>query len=86
MDSPNPVKVTPYLTIIPGRLPRQKMHSTLGHAHNAINTALWQGRNRGVDGSLEEMAVFQFTGVEWVEIEHYPVGTKERDLPWRKGK
>lgn len=38
-------KIDPYLTIIPGRTPEQKLHSKIGHAKNAFSQAsYYKGR------------------------------------------
>lgn len=85
-ESMSPITVHPYATVIPGRWPVQKTHRTIGQAHNAVANAFMQGDHSGRNGVWKDIYVYEFDQAlgKWFEIEHYPVGTKKSDLPWRK--
>ncbi len=68
---------TLYMTIIPDRWPRRKIHTSIGQAKNAIGYTLRYNQARG--GELWEIAE-----PENILLYSVPPGTHADDLPWRK--
>lgn len=78
--APVAVKVSPYLTVIPDRRPKQKTHANLGQAKNAI-----QYRMRS-NVTYIDMAVYEWKNDEWSLLWEIPKGTGKDDLPWNLDK
>lgn len=81
LDTPlQPAQATPYLTVIPDRLPKQKVHTNLGHAKNAINyrTDAWG------QGTPSECLLYEWKDDEWQLLYRVPAGTSKKNLPWNK--
>lgn len=71
------IKVYPYLTICPDRRPKQKVHTSLGHAKNAIIAR----DNWGV-GLREDCAIYEWQDNQWHLLFEIPKGTCSRSMPW----
>lgn len=78
-DYDDPFDGAPYLTIVPNRTPREKVHKNLGLAKGAIS-------HHTAYGSYYEFVMYKFVDGRWVRILTVPRGTKSEDLPWRKDK
>lgn len=61
-------KVFPFLTVIPGRRPQQKMHTSVGHAKNAFQDTGY-GRHR--TGQL-----YKWSGEGWELLYDVPEQTE----------
>lgn len=68
MVMPEP-KVFPYLTIIPGRRPEQKMHEKIGHAKNAFE------QHPGSGYRCRYGKLYQYIDGEWVLLYDIPEQT-----------
>lgn len=95
-----PVKVSPYLTIVEGRKPRQKVHTHLSHAKNAFDTPKMNHLVPGYSGSMGAHthgwgAIYEYSGTEWKLLYEIPQPTEADGFegkwrteyetrPWRK--
>lgn len=65
----SPVKATPYMSVVEGRSPRQKVHTHLSHAKNAFDTPkhnnLVPGRGQYTHGWG---SIYEYVNGDWVEI------------------
>jgi hypothetical protein len=75
----SPARATPYLTVIPDRLPKQKVHASLGHAKNAINY-----RDQWRTGIPSDCVIFEWKDDAWQVLYEIPKGTHGGDMPWNK--
>lgn len=77
-------KIQPYLTIIPSRRPKQKLHSTRGHAKLAIvNAVQCNGYWGQVKRSPSDIEAFEWKDGEWAPLWSLPQG--EFDVyPWEQ--
>lgn len=71
--------MSPYLTVIPDRSPRKKVHESLAQARKAIN---YRSNHRmGLPGTC---FLYQWVdGKGWETLHELPAGTRTEDLPWR---
>lgn len=72
------VKATPYMSIVEGRKPRQKVHTSIGHAKNAFDTPK-VNKNIGTGYKYNPYvhthgwgAIFEHKGGDWVLIYEIP--------------
>ena len=80
-DELSPVNITPFMTVIPTRRPKNKLHTSRAQARGAISYQIpWSS------GARVDMELHEFIDGKWVLIEDVPKGTKYQDLSWRKGK
>lgn len=67
--TPTPVKATPYLTVIPDRFPRQKVHAKRGHAHAALSQRVSSFRMDDGNGYTYRLhasaALYEFRDGDW---------------------
>lgn len=68
--------VIPYLSIIPDRQPRRKLHEDIGQAKKAVLYRL----NR--EKLSVPCRVFEWKGNSWVELWNIEAGTAREDMPW----
>lgn len=75
------VKPKPYMTVIPERWPRQKLHSTIGQAKAAATTP--GHRYVGRDQVAKDVAIYEWNSSteEWDLL--YELHTGDF-MPWRK--
>lgn len=77
-----PIKVTPYISIVEGRRPRQKAHTHLAHAKAAFDTPK---RNMKILGYRDEPgrythgwgAIYEYSGTEWKLLFEIPQPTPD---------
>lgn len=78
-----PPKIRPYLTIVAGRAPREKLHTSLGHAKNAMTyTPGRSGTVWGLDEHGEWQLLFEVTA-EYIEPTDGRYGRWIQHIPWR---
>lgn len=85
-DFPDPPRPPEWATYIPHRTTKGKfvVHNTQGHAKAAIANGCEMSSYRSDRRNAEDMQLLHWNGTEWV-VEHLiPVGTRAKDLPWRK--
>lgn len=79
----DPVKATPYMSVVEGRRPRQKVHTSLAHAKNAFDTPkpnpLVGGRR--VQHTHGWGAIFEHINGDWVQIFEIDQPTEQDLLP-----
>ena len=78
---PNPLKIQPFLTVIPGRTPKQKLHANIGHAKLAIRNAMPYSPTKGC---YYDMQMFEWKDGAWALLHDFPSGTTTLELPWVK--
>jgi len=66
----------PFMTIIPGRNPKNKAHMTLGEAKKAV---LFRLRSNELDVPC---MVYKWQHVGWERVWKIDAGTLREDLPW----
>lgn len=66
-----------YLTVLPSRRPRDKAHTNLGHAKNALTYSASSGIIR-VWG-----AIYEWVDGEWKLLYEVWPGMKVKDAPWK---
>lgn len=82
-EKPSPYpKFHPYLTIVPGRRPEQKTHTSLGHAKNAMLIPCGYTTGYIVRGG--QIWEYDSEGGEWAMIYEVAPGTLESQVPWKK--
>lgn len=69
----------PFLTIIPSREPREKVHLNIGHAKNAVSQKVHYTR-----GAWTDMAIFRQNDGEWQLLYAIDEGTQYEGVPWVK--
>jgi hypothetical protein len=69
----------PYLTIIPIRTPREKTHTTLAHAKNAVSAKVHWSYGLSCD-----IAVYEWRDGDWSLLWDLPRGTLASALPWNQ--
>jgi len=74
----SPIKATPYLSVIPDRHPRQKVHANLGHAKNAVIY-----RDQWRRGIPEDCVIFEWKNDQWQVLYEIPKGTRGDAMPWQ---
>jgi hypothetical protein len=75
------IKVYPFLTVIPNRHPAQKLHTSLGHAKNAVHARMFYVRNGGYATTVP-IQLYKYENDDWVLLYDIPSGTRKDDLPW----
>lgn len=85
----SPIKITPYLTIVEGRKPKQKTHTTLGNAKNAFDTPRFNPLVEGYNGRKGAHThgwggLYQYTGTEWKLIYEVPQPTESDKLEGKR--
>jgi hypothetical protein len=69
--------ISPYLTLIPDRAPKQKAHMSLGQAKKAVLYRLHR------EALSIECLVYQWDSAKgWVKMWDIPRGTRREDMPW----
>lgn len=68
-----PIKVTPYLSVVEGRRPRQKTHTSLAHAKNAFDTPRFNPLVEGYNGRQGAWThgwgtLYEFKDGDWVVL------------------
>ncbi|AYN59113.1 hypothetical protein HOU52_gp27 [Arthrobacter phage Yang] len=67
--TPKPIKATPFLTVIADRHPRQKAHTTRGHAHAALSqraSAFRMDDGKGYARRLyTDVALYEWRDEDW---------------------
>lgn len=76
-EFPSPYLVKPYMTIVPGRRPKMKMHIGIGQAKNAL--AMYGSKFGCVRGG----DLYEWRGDGWVRLYSVPENTPDNQLPWR---
>lgn len=85
----------PYMTVIPARFPRQKLHATLGQAKNAASYFTYHSHGRYVDAGNGDkryvydthfgcdVAIYKWNGAieEWYLLYELHPGD---EVPWRQ--
>lgn len=85
-----------WLSVCPFRTPIQKLHTSLGHARNAVGgRSLWGGKYlyEEIDGirtgrsafarEVEPGQIWEWNGSDWDLVHDIPKGTLDVRLPWR---
>lgn len=70
----SPIKATPYMSVVEGRRPRQKVHTHLSHAKNAFDTPKANKLVAGKGGQYTHGwgAIFEHIDGDWVQIFEIP--------------
>jgi hypothetical protein len=75
---PSPYEVRPYMTVVPGRRPMAKAHTSIGHAKNALLT----------DGSKYNTVrggeLYEWRDGQWSLLYSVPPNSPESKIPWRR--
>jgi len=85
----SPIKVTPFMSIVEGRKPKQKVHTHLSHAKNAFDTPKPNPlvpnpyKSYSVPFTHGWGAIFKYSGTEWKLLFEIPQPT---EADGRKGK
>lgn len=75
-----PVLAAPkYMTVIPSRRPKEKLHKSLGHVKNALNGKFYSYAR----GAYEDMQAYEWIDNAWVLL--YDVKEGDAEPPWREG-
>ena len=74
---PTAPKAPRFLTVIPARIPEQKLHTSIGNAKNAVSFRVGYS-----SGAVCDMAIYEWVNDAWVQRFDIPDGTKFKDLPW----
>jgi hypothetical protein len=72
-----PAISTPYLSVCPDRSPRQKVHTNLGHAKNAVAY-----RDQWGHGLHAACQIYEWKDNEWSLLYDVPAGTRSNNMPW----
>lgn len=88
MTLPSKPKMLPYLSVVPGRRPENKMHTSLGHAKNAVQNYPKNGgwrHDREKGGTVCGGQIYQWCSEcnEWELLYDVAPGSWQADLPWR---
>jgi hypothetical protein len=77
--APEPAKPNSWRTAVPGRSPKMKSHTTLGHAKAAVSSRVSETR-----GTSVEMTIWEDNPVtgDFDLLHVIPVGTIKSQLPW----
>jgi hypothetical protein len=77
--APEPLKPSSWRTVVPGRSPKLKSHTTLGNAKAAVSSRVY-----GDNGATVEMSIWQDnpTNGDFVLLHVIPAGTPKSQLPW----
>ena len=77
--APEPPKPSSWRTVVPGRSPKLKSHTSLGHAKSAVSSRVYGDR-----GATVEMSSWQDnpTNGDFVLLHVIPAGTPKSQLPW----
>lgn len=77
-----PVQTFPYLTVIPDRIPQQKVHKNIGQAKNAVSYRASLHYKRGIPNDCQ---VYEWKDSQWVILWDIPAGTEVDEMPWNLG-
>jgi hypothetical protein len=69
-------QISPYLTIIPDRAPRQKSHASLGQAKKAVLNRL------SIEGLSTDIRVYKWADSGWQLLWEIKKGTLREEMPW----
>lgn len=81
----DPVKSTPYMSVVEGRRPRQKVHTSLSHAKNAFDTPKANPLVKDKRGYYQHThgwgAIFEHIHGDWVMIYEITQPTEQDLMP-----
>lgn len=88
MTLPSKPKILPYLTVVPGRHPENKMHTSLGHAKNAVQvyprSGGWRSDpNKGWPVCGGQVYRWDYEIHDWELLYDIEPGSWQADLPWK---
>lgn len=86
---PPPPVTPPYCTVVPGRTPGTKTHTSLGHAKNAVAVPTYAGGHRDGDAGhycygVRGGQLYEWNGTEWAVLHDVTPNSPECELPWRQ--
>lgn len=92
MTLPSKPKILPYLTVVPGRHPENKMHTILGHAKNAVQGYpksggfRWNRELRCGNVCGGQVYRWNYEIHDWELLYEIEPGSWKADLPWKDEK